>query len=130
MAGIAIIASDQTNGAPNVARVAALATTNANSIKQTAGLVFAFAFNLKSAAALVRFVKFYDKASAPVVGTDTPMFTMPIVCSGNAQSPTTMEILMGIPFKNGIAYAITGGVADTDTTACAADDVHGFILWK
>ena len=129
-AGTAIIASDSPAGAPNVARVAALATTNANNIKPTAGAVYGFFFASKLAAATARYVKFYDKAAAPVVGTDTPLFTVPVVATTGQVGEAELEISMGIPFKNGIAYAITGAIADSDTTVCAADDVHGFILWK
>ncbi len=46
------------------------ASTNATSLKASAGTLFAlYAVNLNAA---MRYVKFYDKASAPTVGTDVP----------------------------------------------------------
>jgi len=94
------------------------ATTNATSLKASAGEVgMIVAFNTSAAA---KFLKFYNKASAPTVGTDTPILTLPIPASNNGFVITPSE---GIAFSTGIAFAITGAVADGDTTAVAANDV-------
>jgi hypothetical protein len=108
-----------------VARIAAAAGTNATSVKTSAGSVNAIIAGNNAASA--RYVKFYDKASAPVVGTDTPLFTLILEAS---IAPALIKLDMGIPFSSGIAYAITGGVADSDTTAVTANDVHGCIVWS
>jgi hypothetical protein len=65
-------------------------------------------------------MKFYNKASAPVVGTDTPIMTIPVAATSSVTIPLGP---IGQQFSLGIAYAITGLIADTDTTAISAGDV-------
>jgi hypothetical protein len=113
-----------TSGGPTLSRVKSAASTNATNLKASAGQVYGWAlFNTTSSA---KFLKFYNKASSPTVGTDTPVMTIPIPANGG----TNIEFSMGMPFGTGIAYAITGAVGDSDTTSTAADDVHGTILYK
>jgi hypothetical protein len=65
-----------------------------------------------STAATPRFVKFYDKATAPVVGTDIPTHTFPLAVGASpVQVPPR-----GFNFTNGFAYAILLGVEDSSTT--------------
>jgi len=75
-----------------------------------------YLFNL---AATVRYVKIYNKATAPTVGTDTPVMTIPLVTGGGAN----VEYNIGIPFSLGLGIGATTGVADNDTGAPAANDV-------
>ena len=108
---------------PSRARIASAATTNATSVKASAGGVYHIvAANMATSA---RFLKLYDKASAPTVGTDTPIATIYLPANGGFAE--LFDIPMG--FTTGIAYAITALVADTDTTAVALNDIHGFILY-
>lgn len=95
----------------------AAASTNATSIKSSAGRVHSFTVHNSAAAA--KFLKFYNKASAPTVGTDTPVLVYPVAAgqSLNVAPPG------GISFNTGIAYAMTGAVADSDTTALTANDL-------
>lgn len=101
-------------------KLIAAATTNATSVKATAGRICnGWVFNTS---ATTKFMKFYNKTSAPTVGTDVPVWTLPIPAG---QGLPLAEIL-GIfckSFSSGIAYALTGGAADNDTTALAAGDV-------
>lgn len=104
------------------ARIASAATTNATSVKGSAGNLYSATLSNTSASA--KFVKFYNKATAPTVGTDTPIWTV-LVAAG---ATITIQMDMNpLRFSTGIAYAITGAVADADTTAVAANDVHGFL---
>ncbi|MBZ9873094.1 hypothetical protein LB542_19795 [Mesorhizobium sp. BR1-1-9] len=99
--------------------VSSAASTNATSAKAApAQLYSAVGYNT---AAAVLYLKFYDKASAPTVGTDTPKMTLPLPpASGFSFSfPTPFE------FKKGLAYALTALAADADTTALVAADVVG-----
>lgn len=114
--------SNQTG--PTVQRVKAAASTNATSVKASAGQVYGYALFNNTASA--RYVKLYNKASSPNVGTDTPAFTIIVPANGGAN----VAWQLGVPFGTGIAFAITGGVADSDTTAVSADDVHGLLLFK
>ncbi len=77
------------------------------------------------------FVKFYDKATAPTVGTDTPVFKITVPAGASANLPGANISFDGapIPFANGLGYAITTAIADSDATAVAADDLNGTLVW-
>ncbi len=102
------------------------ATTNATSLKASAGQVYAVYVTNTNAAA--RFLKFYNKASAPTVGTDTPILVM-LIPGNTAGSGGTLSVPVGINFSTGIAFAITAGAADTDTTAVALNEVIVNIIY-
>jgi hypothetical protein len=104
-------------------RVMSLATTNATSVKAIQGNIYGL--KVYNTNASTRYFKLYDKTSAPTVGTDTPIITIPI-----APSSWAPVLEQPIPFTNGIAYAITGAVADSDTTAVSANDVVGTIIYQ
>lgn len=92
------------------------ATTNATSVRAASTDLLRVAGY--SARASACFLKIYDKASAPTVGTDTPVLTLYI--------PPTAAFSFALDefyLANGLAYAITGAAADNDTTAVAAGDV-------
>ena len=104
-------------------RVVAAATTNATSLKASAGNIAAI--DLFNVASYMVFLKLYNKASAPTVGTDTPVWTIPIPASGGF----SIDFSQGEYFSTGIAFAITKLQADGDTTALVAGDVTGRIKW-
>ena len=84
------------------------------------------AFNTNSTS--VRYLKLYNKASAPTVGTDTPVATYLIPANG---SGVVVEISNGMgAFTAGIALAVTGAMPDTDTTAVGANEVLVNLQWK
>lgn len=96
------------------------ADTNTASIKAAAGTVYGWSIGNLNAAA--RYVKLYNKASVPVVGTDTPFLTLPI--PGNtAGAGSNLALPGGIAFGTGIALAITANAADADATVIGAGDV-------
>lgn len=111
--------------ASNTLAVRSAASTNATS-------VFAGAAKVKGAvltnvAAYDVFMKFYDKATAPVVGTDAPVLTVKVPTGG---SPVNLDgVGAGLQFVSGIAFAITKLIADTDATAVAAGDLRGELVW-
>lgn len=95
------------------------ATTNATSAKASAGNLFRIIGN--NTVASKRYLKIYNKATAPTVGTDTPILTLVIQPSG----PFVFDLgANGHYFGTGIAYAITGAAADADTTAISAGDIE------
>lgn len=101
-------------------RLVSAASTNATSLKASAGTLYTlFAVNLNAA---VRYVKFYNKASAPTVGTDTPVATFPIPASTTGAG-FQINLGPGFDFSTGIAYATTTGAADSDTAAVAANEI-------
>jgi hypothetical protein len=113
-----------TAGGSTPSRIKSAAGTNATSVKGSAGQLYGF--YLYNNTSYPMFLKLYNKATAPTVGTDTPAFTIGIPAFGGC----VHEFALGVPFGTGIGYALTGGVADADTTATAVDDVHGVLLYK
>jgi hypothetical protein len=97
--------------------VSAAASTNATSVKTSAGDLFhVTGYNTNAAP---RYLKLYNKASAPTVGTDTPIWTeyLPASSRFSFSFPSPMY------FSTGIAFAITTAAADSDTGALTAGDV-------
>lgn len=64
-------------------------------------------------AATLRYFKLYDKASAPTVGTDVPLITITLPPTKDSSFKLPLS---GIDFANGLAFACTLGVADSDTS--------------
>jgi hypothetical protein len=94
------------------------ATTNATSVKASPGRIHML--NVANLKASALFLKLYNLAVAPTVGTSVPFMVIPL------QANSTLPIVqtsIGIYFSTGIAYAITGAVADNDTTAVGANEV-------
>ena len=108
---------DRDRKASQAARlISAAASTNATSVKASAGEVHKIrGFNNNAAA---RFLKFYNKASAPTVGSDTPVLTYRL-----APTADFAIDLDGFYFSTGIAFAITTAAADADTGALTAGDI-------
>ena len=100
------------------------ATTNgALILTGTSGLQAFFATNT---GATVAYVKLYNKATAPTVGTDVPEMIIPIPAA-TAGVPGVVSVPTGFNafrFALGLGIAITGGAADSDTTAVAAGQVR------
>ncbi len=108
----------QTANGLTISRVLSAASTNATSVKASAGQVYTvYAHNINAA---VRYLKLYNKASAPTVGTDTPVLTIPIPGNTAGAGAVLDTGGMGIAFGTGIALAITTGVADADTGAVSS----------
>lgn len=98
----------------------ATADTNQTLVKRGPGkLISIMAVNVNAA---VRYLKFYDIGKVPVAGSGIPSRRYAIPASttglGFVLAPT---VPMG--FFSGLAFTITGGVADNDATALTANDV-------
>jgi hypothetical protein len=100
--------------------------TNATgtNVKGSAGQVYGWYICNNATAA--RFVKLYDKATAPTVGTDTPVMTLEIPAS----SAANVSFPFGIAFTNGIGIGATTGVADNNSGAPSSNDVVTNLLYK
>jgi len=99
------------------------ATTNgALILTGTSGLQAFYATNIGATAA---FVKLYNKATAPTVGTDVPemIIAVPAAVAGVPGAAQISPGFNGYRFALGLGIAITGAVADSDTTAVAAGQV-------
>jgi hypothetical protein len=112
-------------GDQQLAKILAAASNNATLLKGAAAgsLEEVAVFNTTAAAI---YIKFFDKATIPVPGTDTPAFTLQIPANGSC------IIAGGLakPFVNGVGYAITANAADNDNTSVTAGSVLGFLLWS
>jgi len=113
---------------PTVHTLEAAATTNATSVKASAGRITALVLTSPLVTATVRFFKLYNKASAPTVGTDIPVMTVPFVTAATNGGSVSLNISdLGIYFSTGIAYAITALATTADTTAVAAGEVKVYM---
>jgi len=89
--------------------------------------------NMASAA---RFLKIYDKATAAVVGTDTPIFTLGLQASMtlpvtiNLCPPGENEELGGMQISNGLCIGASTAAADADTGAPSTGDVVANVFYK
>jgi hypothetical protein len=100
----------------------AASTNGALIVTGTSGLQAFWASNIGASAA---FVKLYNKATAPTVGTDVPEMIIPVPAAVGGV-PGVAEVTPGFNghrFLLGLGIAITGGAADSDTTAVAAGQV-------
>lgn len=126
-AGTAIIGSlaPNTSGGPTLLRIKTTASTNAALVKGSPGQLYGYSFYNLSAA--LKYVRFYNlTTNPPVPASSTVFFDVPLPPNGGR-----IEMFdLGIPFTVGMGICVTGGLGDTDNTSTAADDVHGFILFK
>lgn len=74
------------------------------------------------------FLKIYDKATAPVAGTDTPVLTLKIPANGVMETGA-LGLCSRFELENGLGMAITSGMGDSDTGAAPAGDVIVHILY-
>lgn len=110
-----------TTGGATPGKLISAASTNATSVKASAGTLYVLAaFNIGGSPV---HLKLYNKSSAPTVGTDTPVMTLTI--PGNTAGGGFVLPIppCGIAFSNGIAFALTTGIADSDTGAVSADEI-------
>lgn len=107
----------------DVSRIlSAAASTNATVARASPGRAIGASGHNANAAA--RYLKLYDKATAPTVGTDTPVATIYLPATASFDID-----LHGLMFRTGIAYALTTGGADNDTGALTAGDILGLNLF-
>lgn len=114
----------QTSGGLTLSHTVLAASTNATSLKASAGQVYSFCLN--SNAAYPVYLKLYNKASAPTVGTDTPVS----VLEAQAGVPICKQTEEGFAFATGIAWAATKGITDADATAVLVSDGTVEIAYK
>ena len=112
-----------TSGGWLIARDIDLDEATPANVKATAGQVGGWYLYNNSAATL--YVKLYNKATAPVLASDTPKMTICIP----AGSAANVELSSGIEFDTGIGWACTTGVADNNTGAPAGNDCVANLLY-
>ena len=91
-------------------------SNNAQNVKGTPGQIYGW--NIYNNAAYPIYVKLWNKATAPIPGTDTPVRTIGV----QAGTQFSHNIGVGMVFSLGIGISITKGIADADNTAVLAND--------
>lgn len=95
--------------------VVTTASTNGANIKNAAGTLHEVTVSNVTATPI--FVKFYNKASAPTVGTDVPILTI----AAAANSTVSLQFgATGKRFSTGISIAATGVITAADATNAVA----------
>lgn len=87
--------------------------TNLVNVKNSAGSVTSI--EISNFDTVPVFFKLYNKASAPVLASDTPIKTIMIP----AGQTIILDKTIYYRLSSGISFALTGGITDTDTTAVA-----------
>ena|SRR6478736_130140 len=105
-------------------KVNSAASTNATLLQ--AGPSAVTSIFLTNNTAGTKYLKLYDKATAPVPGTDVPIATFGIPPNGLVLNFPDITVCAAL----GLGYAITGAPADLDTTATAVNDVTGLIQYR
>lgn len=99
------------------------ASTNAVSVKASVAVITDAVMSNSGAAAA--FVKIYNKATAPIVGTDVPVATLVVPALGHAALDVN-----GLALSAGLAIAVTNLAPDADATAVAAGQVKLWMQYK
>jgi hypothetical protein len=97
-------------------RLLSAATTNA--ALAVSGAHSLFGVSLVNAGAAAAYLHLYNAATAPTCGSGTPVLTL-AVPGGSAGAQQAWEFTEGVAFSAGMAFCLTGGLADADTTATA-----------
>lgn len=97
------------------------------SVKGSAGQVYKI--EVSNNQATVVWLKLYNSASAPTAGSGTPVRR--ILIPGNSSGVVfSASYEAGLAFSTGIGYALTGLIADNDTTAVTASVIVVNIDYK
>jgi hypothetical protein len=70
-----------------------------------------------------RYLKLYNKASAPSVGSDTPVHTFIIPGNTDGAGTNIPVPACGLEFTTGIALALTTEATDAGSTGVAANEI-------
>lgn len=100
------------------------ASGNPDFVKASAGGLLQFWG--QNAVASIRYIHFYNKATAPALGTDTPIlsFQIPASAAFNVTLPAG-----GAAFSTGIAFAITTDNVTVPVTGAAAADITSLAIF-
>lgn len=100
------------------------ATTNATVVKASPGQLHGwYLFNGNAA---TRYLKLYNTAVAPTPGTTATVLVIPIPAGAAAN----VSFANGLGFTVGISFALTTGIANSDTGSVAANEVVVNLFYK
>lgn len=89
-----------------------------------------YAVGMFNNSAVVAYLKFYDKATAPTVGTDPVLFDMMFPAPAAGGGGVILPIANGAAFPTGISYGVVTDFADNGTTAPAANAYKLVFFYK
>lgn len=115
--GMIPVMSSSSGGTGTFTRRVSTADTNAGLLNGT-GTAVGF-IHAANTSASWRWLKLFNKATAPVPGTDTPALTLGIPPNGTLE----FDPFQYPRFGTGLGIAITAGMADLDATAIGAGEV-------
>lgn len=120
---VSAILMPTTGGGLSTFHLVSAASTNATNIKASAGQVYAWYIYNSNASA--RKVAFHNTAGTPTAGVSIFMaLVIPALSAAN------VELGNGIAFSTGISITTVTGLADTDATAVALNDISLNIYYK
>ncbi len=99
----------------------ATADLNPTLIKADPALLYSISITPISGMAGELFVKFHNTSVAPVGGSTPVVKTVKIITNANPV-PVIQEFSSPILFDRGLAYTVTKGILDDNTTVCVAND--------
>lgn len=119
------IASDSSGVIPTATTLSFLSVNNTTgvSVKASAGTLLSVDCYTTTSATVPLFLKIYNTAGTPTCGSGTPYRRMmiPVNSTGGSGVSVLTGGVAGTALSTGIAYCLTAGVADNDTTAPAAN---------
>ena len=98
----------------------------AQAVKASAGQLYSVLATNNSAT--IAYLKFYNSTTA-TAGANTPVVRVMIPANSTGAGIVMAEDT-GIAFSTGISYTVTGGIADNDTTSCAASTYLVNVFYK
>lgn len=110
-------------GAATTYKFTSAATNNAALVLTGARRLIGW--NLTNTTASTKYFRIHNKATAPVAGTDSPLFIIAIP----PNQTINFNLPGGIALALGLGIMCTGAVADLDTTATAVGDVVGALFY-
>lgn len=116
MTGVTIQATP--TGAATPFKLIAANTNNSTLI--SAGVHTLYSVQVSNNSATLAYLKFYDKATAPTCGTDTPVKVLMMPGSATGYSESYDLGASGIAVTLGLGICAVTGIADGDNTAVAA----------
>lgn len=99
-----------------------IGSTSSGVAKSERGMVYGY--TVINTVATIRFLQLYSKSTSPIVGTDNPVFTVPI----RGSDTSSQDFMTGIAFSDGISWAVTTDFSGT--VAANPGDIVGTAVFK
>lgn len=106
------------------------ASTNSTLVYGSGPVRLKWIVAINTNAATIYYLKLYNKATAPVCGTDTPYMRIPLPQNNNGGGALPIGV-DDASFPLGLGFCITGALADNDNTNAATGVVINLgVAWQ